>query len=201
MLCCTHLHHIARPARPAALPTCTAQLRRVFTLCAPAGALSFFAASRGTVESGTTASAQSLANFGVLIFIVAACPFSMLRVGCQLIGTCSRLTFRFRLIDRHLVRAQKHDLHACMPHCHHSACMPHGHISPSHYHFITADHMYTSSCMPSHTCMRHILNTSHHTHCPPVCCVQPIWRAWILGESGALEGPDERCGPRAFVCR
>ena len=38
MLCCTHLCHTARPARPAAHPMGAGHLRRTLTVCAPPGA-------------------------------------------------------------------------------------------------------------------------------------------------------------------
>ena len=93
----------------------------------------------------------------------------------------SGLRFRLGLIDFGYMRAQKHDLHACMPHCHRSARMLHRHISIRHYISATAHPRHLSSCMPSHASTTHILNTSHHMRCSSVCCVQPIIGARFRG--------------------
>ena len=70
-----HLPHIARPARPAAYPTGTAQMHCILTLCAPPEPHTIFAVSRGAVEPGAAAHSQVRTYFCAPIFIVAAWHF------------------------------------------------------------------------------------------------------------------------------
>ena len=64
-----------------------------------------------------------------------------------------------RLIAFDRMRAQKHDLHACMPHCRHSARMPHRHISIQHYMALSLGNR------PSHTSqLMHAISHMHNTH-------------------------------------
>ena len=70
-----HLHRTARPSHSAACPTGTAQMHCILTLCAPPGCRTFFAVSRGAVESGAQGCTRVRTYFCAPIFIVAAWHF------------------------------------------------------------------------------------------------------------------------------